>query len=376
MEKKNNRRENRESNTRQVFNLILSETNGISRIDISKKTGLSASVITGIADKLISDKLIIESGVIEKKDAGRKAVLLKTNPFGGFFASLIFEKKKIRLEVYDLARKLDAKYVISVDSEKITGDFLIQAIEDAVQYNYKYGTFFGIILTLPPWWIETECKERTQEEFGYYFEEGFKERLHAFYKEIKIYTEPSTAMTACAKLDEVKSQTNVVCVDFDKEIYASFILGGRLFDKRHCTDKFANAIINHDLLPTGKARLKDYLSEEAICSRFVEEIGEKLSVNEIIERYKSGEEKTVNFINKTIEIFAQGIIGFAEILEIDSIILKGTLAKIGKSLADKVKQYFVALDPALEKIEILIENNNELAGLGSAYFAFNNVFSN
>lgn len=374
-EKKNNRRENREFNTRQVFNLILNSEEGISRIDISKKTGLSASVITGIADKLISQKLVIESGVIEKKDAGRRAILLKTNPFGGFFASLLFEKKRIKLEVFDLERNLDATYTIPISKDVVSGEFLISSIEDAVQYNYKYGTFFGIILILPAWHSTAYGEERMQEEFGYKFAHDCKAKLCAFYKDIRVFTEPTTALVAYSKVDMRQESKNILCVESGKDIYASFILNGRLFDRKHCTDKFANAIINHNLLESGKARLKDYLSTESICSLYKEKTGKSLSFKEIVALYASGDPMAIGLIVETADLFAQCVAGLASILELDYIIIGGELAALGESFRDLFSNHLIMIEPSLQTSEVLLCHEYSLATVGGANFAFDHVFN-
>ena len=374
IEKKNNRRENREVNTRQVFNLILNSEEGISRIDISKKTGLSASVITGIVDKLISTKLIIESGVIQKRESGRKAILLKTNSFGGFFASLLFCKGKIKLDVFDMERKLDASYQIPVTKSVITGDFLINCIEDAVQYNYKYGTFFGIVLILPPWHTSAFCEERMREEFGYCFDSDYQNRLHTFYKEIAIYLEPTTAMMAYSDLENRKESKNILCIELGKEIFASFIIGGRLFDRRHCSEKLANAIVNYNLIGMGKARLRDFATEFAIRSAYEEKIGKALTFNEIVALYLKKDKIVREGINEVAEILAQCVAGLAELLELDSIIIGGQLAKLDADFIDAFYSKLISIEPSLKTIEVKPCKDYSLATQGGAYFAFDHVF--
>ena len=374
IEKKNNRRENREVNTRQVFNLILNSEEGISRIDISKKTGLSASVITGIVDKLIATKLVIESGVIQKRESGRKAILLKTNSFGGFFASLLFCKGKIKLDVFDMERKLDASYQIPVSKSVITGDFLINCIEDAVQYNYKYGTFFGIILILPPWHSSAFGDERMKQEFGYSFDPEYKNRLHTFYKDIAIYLEPTTAMVAYSSLENRKESKNVLCIESGKEIFASFIIGGRLFDRRHCSEKLANSIINYNLIGSGKARLRDFASEFAIRSAYEEKTGKSISFNEIVSLYLKKDKIVQAGINEVAEIMAQCVAGLAELLELDTIIIGGEIAKLESDFIDAFYSKLIAIEPSLKTIEVKPCKDYMLATQGGAYFAFDHIF--
>lgn len=374
IEKKNNRRENREFNTRQVFNLILNSDSGISRIDIAKKSGLSASVITGIADKLISTKLVIESGVIQKKESGRKAVLLKTNSFGGFFASLLFRKGKIKLDVFDLERKLDASYQIPITKKVVTGDFLINCIEDAVQYNYKYGTFFGIVLILPPWYNSAYGNERLEEEFGYSFDLGYINRLHSFYKDIPIFNEPTTAMMAYSGTEDRKIPKNVLCIEAGREIYASFIINGRLFDRKHCTEKLANSVINYNLIGTGKARLRDYVSEFAICTSYEEKAGKLATFAEIADLYVKGDSTARVVITEVADMFAQCVSGLAELLELDYIIIGGDIAKLGEDFITAFYYKMLSIEPSLKLVEAKLSKDCAFATAGGAYFAFDHAF--
>ena len=138
----NNRLANGIHNYDSVLQLVI-KNDGITRTEISNLTGLSASSVTNITNKLMSNHLIKESELIQSESSGRKAVLLRLNQLGGFFISLVFVNKSVRLDFYDLERKVGNSYYIPLGGEVVTGEFLIEKIEEEVQYNYKYGKFFA-----------------------------------------------------------------------------------------------------------------------------------------------------------------------------------------------------------------------------------------
>jgi predicted NBD/HSP70 family sugar kinase len=311
---------------------------------------------------------------MQKRDAGRKAVLLRTNPFGGFFASLLFRKGKIKLEVFDLERRLDASYSVPITKSVVTGDFLINCIEDAVQYNYKYGTFFGIILILPPWHDNAYSDERMREEFGYCFAHDYKEKLHSFYKDIAIFTEPTTAMMAYSSLYGERPSKNVLCIEAGKDIFASFILNGKLFDRRHCTEKLANSIVNYNFIDSGKARLRDYISEFAIRSLYEERTGKSLSFREIANLFKSGDKTATSIIKETGDMLAQCIAGLAQLLELEEIVIGGDLALLGKRFIDGVHDKILSIEPSLRNVRASICVDCATSTSGGAHFAFDHLF--
>ena len=65
-------------NRLKVLNLIR-QCGTISRPEICKKTGLSASSVTNIITYFMQRNLVMELGSVDSKEVGRKAVLIKFN---------------------------------------------------------------------------------------------------------------------------------------------------------------------------------------------------------------------------------------------------------------------------------------------------------
>lgn len=132
-----------------VLNIIRKYEN-ISRIEISKKTGLKQSTITNIVNELIESRLVIENGYVNSK-VGRKAVKLSINTDTFFIISIRFTRHHILYGVFDL--KINPiyvdKYSINLDESphKILEELVFKL--QSMQQKYSEHVFLGIGIAVP-----------------------------------------------------------------------------------------------------------------------------------------------------------------------------------------------------------------------------------
>jgi hypothetical protein len=62
---------------------------------------------------------------------------------------MVFCERSIKLDFYNLEKRRGTSLFIPIKDKVVTAEFIIENIEEEVQYNYKYGRFFGITLVLP-----------------------------------------------------------------------------------------------------------------------------------------------------------------------------------------------------------------------------------
>ncbi|MDR1175378.1 MAG: ROK family protein [Treponema sp.] len=91
----------KESNIKQVFDLVFGDE-GISRIEISKKTRLSRSTVSLLTDELIRIGLIKMTGSQDSETSGRKGIKLEINAAHFQFITLGLKKEYLRYALYDL----------------------------------------------------------------------------------------------------------------------------------------------------------------------------------------------------------------------------------------------------------------------------------
>lgn len=91
-----------------VLNTI--KTNGsISRVEIARKTGLSAATVTGITAELIEDGLVFEKAEGDSR-GGRRPILLAINPQGGYVVGVKLMEKHVVGAITDLEATIIAKH--------------------------------------------------------------------------------------------------------------------------------------------------------------------------------------------------------------------------------------------------------------------------
>ena len=121
----NNQRLLKEKNIRNVFSII-NYHKGISRIQISKMTGLTPTTITSLVDELLRMGLIQESGFGDSGPAGRKPIMLQINPDGAQIPVFRYRANGIMFSLFDLSFNcLDSAFVpfrSIVDSKPMDDD--------------------------------------------------------------------------------------------------------------------------------------------------------------------------------------------------------------------------------------------------------------
>jgi predicted NBD/HSP70 family sugar kinase len=104
----------KEANIKQVFDLIF-ENEGISRIEISKRTGLSRATVSLLVDELAKAGLVNILGAGDSNSSGRKPIMLEINKDGSQIIAVSMGKEFYNYILYDLKGN-----EIDVFSRKIT----------------------------------------------------------------------------------------------------------------------------------------------------------------------------------------------------------------------------------------------------------------
>lgn len=94
----------KQSNLSLLFRLIY-EKEPVSRADLAHITGLSPTTVSSLVDELIADSMVEEAGAAKIKTSGRKPILLKVNPNGGYMVGVELTAEGFRLAAFDLRMK-------------------------------------------------------------------------------------------------------------------------------------------------------------------------------------------------------------------------------------------------------------------------------
>lgn len=138
-------------NAGRVYKLI-DQFGPISRIDLSKLSGLAPASITKITRELIAAHLIHETAVQEAISRGRPAVGLQTNNQGWQFLSMRLGRGYLTIALHELGGDvlIDTKIEIhEVDQDDVIARLLYEIEEFFETYTNELDRVTSIALTLP-----------------------------------------------------------------------------------------------------------------------------------------------------------------------------------------------------------------------------------
>jgi len=104
----------------------------ISRVDISRRTGLSQATVTGITADLLQEKMLLEQPG-GKSIGGRKPVPLALNPGGAYTVGVHLSVDLINVVLMDLQATILNSHTKKLDPDHLDPDQVIATLIDAVQ---------------------------------------------------------------------------------------------------------------------------------------------------------------------------------------------------------------------------------------------------
>jgi predicted NBD/HSP70 family sugar kinase len=74
----------------------------LSRLELSRLTGLSAATVSNVTGELVDERLVVEAGLVDS-DGGRPRVLLRVNPGYGHVVGIDVGETGVKAELFDLS---------------------------------------------------------------------------------------------------------------------------------------------------------------------------------------------------------------------------------------------------------------------------------
>ncbi|MDR0518666.1 MAG: ROK family transcriptional regulator [Clostridiales Family XIII bacterium] len=349
------------NNTRLVFDLIR-EGESVSRKDLAEKTGLTSPSITNIANELIEQNYIVESGH-EESNGGRKAALLSLNPNAGNIIGVSLTATAIYIVITDFkARLLDEMHIDMGDApaqdaviEKIVSS--IKSIMDgqgvAKEQIHGIGLVTpgpidvenGLIINPPnlTGWHDVPLKAIVGEQIG-----------------IPVEFEKETAASALCEnwFGKAKaSKVLVACGVYHTGIGASVVIDGKVFHGYgNSAGEIGHMVVdingrqcacgNYGCLETvadGRSLLRRVKSKLKTDDAIRRECGiadvDALTLREILDRAESGEEAFRVELLTCARYVAIALSNLIVSVGPDTIVLTGDIPDYSPTFVDSVRQY-------------------------------------
>jgi glucokinase-like ROK family protein len=125
----------------------------ISRVDITKTTGLSQATVTGITAGLIEEGLLLEKKAGES-EGGRPPILISLNPDAAYAVGVYLSISQINVVIIDLEAAIRASYEMPLGKQNYApeaiADNIVQAVQECMwQANFSRSEISGIGIGLP-----------------------------------------------------------------------------------------------------------------------------------------------------------------------------------------------------------------------------------
>lgn len=334
------------------------ESGPISRIDISRKTGLSRSTCSIICESMLSQNLLIETGK-SMSSGGRKPVLLELNANAGIVISLKLMEGVIVGALVNLGGKvLSKKHIIVprnlepdqyIESLKQYIDATLKAVtgpntagpNTAGQFSQKvFGIGIGMsgrIDNTEGILLESSILEWKHISIGKILEDHFH---------IPVFLENDVNTFAMGEkyFGAGKPYINYLCVTIGEGIGLGIVLDGKLYrGHHHGAGEFGHIKISTDpeapVCSCGrKGCLEAFASDKAITGYVKKSDGRILSIEEVTAAAENGDEECRKAFHKAGFWLGNGISTLINLFDPEAIIIGGERAGAAGLFVDAMKQ--------------------------------------
>lgn len=368
----------KESNLSAIFNHI-AKNDGISRVDIAKRVGLSTSTVSTLTDELIHKGVVIETGEVKSGDVGRRAIRLQINPLGGFFVCVIFAKGEFQIDIYNLKEKLESSCRVNYSKEILPSAYLIDKIEENIEFGYKYGKFFGLLFIMPSWFNSINSLELMKEQYGYAIESDCFRTIKNFYKDTLVLSESSIVLSAherCYSTSTSDLPFNVLHVNLDESATSCLIINGEKFEERKAVKDFGKMGVDFNAQDDAEknGQLKTFITTGALISATKKVLDEDITFARVVQEFKNGNQEVVKIVDKACRAFAYAISNAVGFIEVKAVIVSGEVTKLGTKFKESVCKYLFEFDKSFKNVFIKFFDDERLVSRCGMYYVFDKVF--
>ncbi|HHY82882.1 MAG TPA: ROK family transcriptional regulator [Clostridiales bacterium] len=354
----NNSNVMKQKNRALILNIIKDE-GGISRAELSKRTGLSRGGITPIVNELLSMELIVETGV-SVTDSGRRPIILELNADGCHAIAVDWTRKKYTAALVDFTgRIITREQYWFTDNDTL--DHILKRLKESInnilcQSKAKriagigvvapgpLDIYKGVILSPPNFWgwLNIPIKQILENEF-----------------KLPVFVDNNANAYALAEKNYGKGRQyhNFIYVVVDEGIGAGIIIEDDLYrGKGGFGSEIGHISINMDgpkcecgnngcieiyaTIPQIMRHVNNY-TELGVLSSYLNIIRSRrlLRWDDILNGLKIEDPVCMNIIRKIAVYLGNVFVSLINVLEPEAIFIGSDIASAGKHLLEPIKEY-------------------------------------
>ncbi|MDU5107843.1 ROK family transcriptional regulator [Clostridium sp.] len=357
----------------------------ISRIDISKETGITPATVSEITGNMIQENIIHELGEVvpEESKSGHKKILLGVSPEHSFYIGTELSPKYISFCLADNTGKIFKKNIISLDNsnfeEILSEDFYINELKKFINSCEDYNPK-GIGIALPGHFDEVNKSIISNNLFWKNF--NLKDLLDKI--DLPICFENNVkCMTLAERLFTFNgTDDNFIFFHVGRGMFCSYMYNGELYAK----DNFLVGEIGHIIVhPNGelcecgkRGCLQTYGSEAWIIKKsqilfdnsettYLKQLvseRNKINIETILKAYKLGDEGIIKILHSAINYLSITINNLSMMIDSSKIIIHGELFNedLLRNLLEELLNQNINLLSKNKKQDIIIKSYNNYNG--------------
>ncbi len=322
------------------------DAGSVSRVDISRSTGISQPTVTGITAELLRDGMLLERES-DKSGGGRRPVPLSLNPQGAFTVGVHLSVNQVSVVLMDLQAAIINTYSESLDTTDLSVEKVINTLVQAVQTclwdsDFSKKQISGIGIAIPG--LINSRKGHIHYFPNYNWNDIKLAELVSKRTGVPVYVENSanTLVVFEQWFGVGRGADNFLLVTTEHGIGMGMVVDGKIYrGSRGIAGEFGHTIVDMDG-PLCRCGEKGCL--EAICGnnailRDAEAVSTRglwkrkqdgpLKIEEVLEAAKDGNKELIAIYRNVGEKLGVGLSNLHKLLDPEKIIIsgKGVLAE-------------------------------------------------
>lgn len=318
----------------------------ISRIDISKETGITPATVSELTGNMIQENLIHELGEVtsEESKSGRKKILLGISSNHSFYIGSELSPKFISYSLTDNVGNIFEEKTINLENKDLhtylTEEFYINTLKEFIDSCSKYQPK-GIGIAIPGHFDKNNISIISNNPYWKNF--NIKTILNSI--DLPIYFENNVKCMALAErlFSSNSADDNFMFFHVGRGMFCSSIYNGELYAKDNLLVGEIGHIIIHpdgELCECGKRGcLQTYASESWIIKKskilfdssevtYLKQLAtdkNNITIDTILKAYNLGDGGVINILHSAIRYLSITINNLSMMVDFNKIIIHGEL---------------------------------------------------
>ena len=338
----------KQSNLTLLFRLIYAKE-PVSRAELAHITGLSPTTVSTLVDELIADGMVVTVGAGETKTSGRKPIMLRVNPEGGYMVGVELTPEGYRMAAYDLRMNEAARIGRSVADYALIGKEIVRGIEELLhRLDAGESRLHGVCIGVPGLMDNETRRVVSSTVIPINAENDFYDVIRARFPNITLRMGNESGF--CAYIEKTRMERDVhtlVYIELNEGIGAGIIIEDRIF-----TGAFGNAgefghisvDLNGKLCKCGsRGCLEAEVNLNAIRGEFRRALGEGCELADARRALERGDPRARQVLEGICRPLAVGINNVVNMLNPDAIVIGGGAAELGEVFLSCVSGHILGI---------------------------------